>query len=262
MEPKDQLTRLARIQELALGIRAAQATIDGAPGRIEEIEGRFRERNAEYVAVKDRHDELDADTKTRNAELTELDASRKKFMEDLMQVTNQREYAAMLKEIDQVKSSINEHEDAILKNMEELEQLKGEIEKHAAHIEEERKLVERERAEVEASVAASHETIETFGAERAGIEAELPAALVASVTRLEEQRQGYFMSRAEDGTCQSCYVRIRPQAFQEVRLGTAIHYCSNCKRMLYHGPVQPPAADNAAPAAPADTGAATDASSA
>ena len=56
MEIRDQLFRLVRIQEIAQETRAARALVDGAPARIEQIEGHFRERNAEYVAVKQRFD--------------------------------------------------------------------------------------------------------------------------------------------------------------------------------------------------------------
>ena len=44
------------------------------------------------------------------------------------------------------------------------------------------------------------------------------------------------MARAEECTCQACYVRIRPQAFQEIRQGLRIHTCGNCKRLLFHPP--------------------------
>ena len=36
--------------------------------------------------------------------------------------------------------------------------------------------------------------------------------------------------------CQSCFVRVRPQGFQEIKLAIKVHTCSNCKRLLYHEP--------------------------
>ncbi|MDX1388931.1 MAG: hypothetical protein R3344_07050, partial [Acidobacteriota bacterium] len=57
--------------------------------------------------------------------------------------------------------------------------------------------------------------------------------LLASLRRIEANRQGVFMARAEDGSCQLCYVRIRPQAFQEIKLASEVHVCSQCRRFLY-----------------------------
>ena len=81
-------------------------------------------------------------------------------MEDLMQVKNQREYAAMLNEIDTVKAQISGHEEAILRDMEEIEKLKVELADQEQHIATEREAVAKERAEVEAS------TLSTFDVRR------------------------------------------------------------------------------------------------
>ena len=145
MQARDQLTRLLRIQELALTTRAAQKIVEGAPGRIDQIEAHFRERNAEYVAVQDQFDELKRDQTTRTGELSGLEDQRNKYMEDLMGVKNQREYATMLREIDTVKAEIAGHEDAILKDMEGIERLTGELVTHEAHIKEERAAVPAEK---------------------------------------------------------------------------------------------------------------------
>jgi predicted nucleic acid-binding Zn-ribbon protein len=142
----------------------------------------------------------------------------------------------MLKEIDSVKSEISEHEDAIINDMEEIESVKTELATHEEHIKAERIQVARERTEVEVSVTQAGETITRLDDERAGIESELPSALVAGIRRIEAGRQGLFMSKADDGVCQSCFVRVRPQGFQEVKLALKIHYCSNCKRLMFHEP--------------------------
>jgi uncharacterized protein len=232
-ETKRQLESLLRIQELALEIQAARAVVEGAPAKLEEAEARFRERNAEYVEFKERYDAIDADRRARNLELATLEDAKKKFQDSLMQVKNQREYAAVLKEIDAVKANIGDHDDAILKSMEEVEVLKGELEARAAHIESERAIVEKERSEIEAAVAAALAIVETATSTRAEIEASLPADLVANLRRVEEGRRGVFLVKAERESCSACHVRIRPQVYQEIRQASKIHVCGNCKRYLY-----------------------------
>jgi predicted nucleic acid-binding Zn-ribbon protein len=240
---KEQLVRLLRIQELADGIREAKVIVDEAPGKIEEIEGHFRERNAEYVAIKERYDALNLDQKTRSGELTELEEKRKKLMDDLMQVQNQSEYAAMLKQIDSVKAQIADNEDAILKDMEEIEKLTGELQTHEEHIKEERETVEAERSRVEAEAQKANDLIKAQTAEREEVESELPPRMVKVVRQLELTRQGIFLTKAENGTCGCCFVRVRPQVFQEIKQATVVHTCSSCRRYLYHEPALRPPAD-------------------
>jgi predicted nucleic acid-binding Zn-ribbon protein len=238
---RDQLTQLLRIQEIVLKVRAARKTDSDAPGRLQEIEERFCERNAEYVAVKERYDALDADQQKRSDDLLDLEEHKTKYMADLMQVQNQREYAAMLKEIDAVKSQIAQNEEAILSDLEEIEQVKTDLASHEEHIQEERKLVEKESTAVHAEAEQARKTMDELDEERRKVEAELPRNLVATVRRLEAGRGGVFLSEAIDGTCQSCYVRVRPQVFQEIRRSLKLHTCSNCRRLLYHEPTLRPA---------------------
>ncbi len=234
MEVKEQLARLVRIQELVLEVQRARALVDDAPAKVEGIEARFRERNAEYVALKERYDALEADRQSRSVELRTLEEDRKKFQDALMQVQNQREYAAVLKEIDVVKSRISEHEEAILKAMEEIEKLKGELEVFTEHIEKERSAVGREVAEVESAVDAAKKSIEACESERAELEVELPQPLIAAVRRVEEGRRGLFLAKvSKDATCTACHVRVRPQVYQEIRQAQRIHTCGSCKRFLY-----------------------------
>ena len=272
MEAKAQLERLLRIQELALGIRAAQKVVDEAPTRIEEIEAHFRERNAEYVAVKAQLDDVELDQKTRTGELAQLEDQRDKYKAGMLEVKNQREYAAMLKEIDSVNDQIAGNEEAILKDMEALEKLRGEMTTHEAHIKTEREVVERDRKEVEAAAKTADVSCRELTTERGSLEKDLPRSLRAAIEKLELRRQGVFLSQADNGTCMSCFVRIRPQMFQEIKLAKKVHTCGNCRRYLYFQPAvaalpagEPAAETNGsseapkdAPASPASEGGASD----
>lgn len=229
-----QLRLLVQIQKLALEIAADRAVIEGAPARTEEIEAHFRERNIEYVAIKDRHDEIQADQKARAERVKELEAQRDKFKANLMQVKNQREYTAVLQEIDSTTGEISVNEEAILRNMEELETLTGELKSHEEHINTERENVAREKAEIEQQVAVATERVGKLEAERVELESHLPASVVVSAQKLEANRQGVFISLVEGESCQSCFVRVRPQVVQEIKRGKKLHSCGNCKRFLYH----------------------------
>ena len=170
-----------------------------------------------------------------------------------MQVKNQKEYAALLKEIDSVKAQIGEHEDAILKDMEEIEKVKVDLASHEEHIQGEREAVSKERVDVESEAASVRKVIEKEMIERDSIAQELPGPIRTTVLKLEANRQGIFLSKTENGTCLSCFVRVRPQVFQEIRMSAKVHRCSNCNRYLYHEPsLRPATAEPAEPTGPQD----------
>ena len=124
----------------------------------------------------------------------------------------------------------------MLKDMEEIEKLKDELEQQEENIKDDRQAADSESAQVESEAGQARESIEQLTAERAKVESELPRVLLPTLRRLEETRQGIFLSKADKGVCQSCFVRVRPQVFQEIKLAAVVHTCSNCRRFLYHAP--------------------------
>lgn len=263
MKPIEQLRALVQAQELATAIREARAIVDGAPARIDQIEERFRERNAEYVAVRDRHEDVAQDQKTRQARVQELEELRDKYKQSLMQVSNQREYAAVLKEIDTVESEISGHEEAILKDMEELESLTGELKGHEEHIGRERKAVEKETAEIRQAADDAAQRIDALETRRREVESGLPGPLVEGTRALEQNRQGVFLAQVDnDGTCTACFVRVRPQVIQEIRRGAKIHNCGSCKRYLFHEAILANGEESSDASSPASASTASSASSA
>jgi hypothetical protein len=103
---------LVKIQELALEIQAAHAVVDGAPAKIEEAETRFRERNAEYVAIKALMPSMP--TVASNARAPSLERARH-YQDGLMRVKTSAS-TAVLKGNRRSQASIGDHE-AILASM-------------------------------------------------------------------------------------------------------------------------------------------------
>jgi hypothetical protein len=46
------------------------------------------------------------------------------------------------------------------------------------------------------------------------------------------------LAEVRDGCCTACNVRLRPQAYNEVRTSQAVVTCESCNRILYY--LEPP----------------------
>ena len=185
-----------------------------------EIEERFRERNAEYVAVKERHDALDADQRKRSGELTELESSQDvKYMDDLMQ----RQQPARVRGDAQgdrrrqgPRSPRTKRRSS--RTWKRSSSVKGELETHASHIQEERKIVESESAEVQSEADAATKQIgELEHGAGPGRVAIFPRRSSLRSAGSRAAARASSSPRPIDGTCQSCFVRVRPQVFQEIK---------------------------------------------
>ena len=149
-----------------------------------------------------------------------------------MEVKTNKEYTAMLHEIESVEREIRALEDQVLEEMERGENLVAEIkreegaftaaeERHRGDV---RALEERERA---LGQTAAERT-----SERDAIAATLPEAVLELFQRVARLR-GSAVAEARDGMCQTCHVKLRLQMFVEVKRNDALMQCPACQRVLY-----------------------------
>jgi predicted nucleic acid-binding Zn-ribbon protein len=109
--------------------------------------------------------------------------------------------------------------------------------------------VARERAALEEETVRLRAELERVERERTEVVAHLSPTLLATYDTLIHGRRGLAVVEARDQLCTACHVRLRPQVFNEIRRGDAIHQCGSCQRILYfvHGREAAPTA--AAPGA-------------
>jgi hypothetical protein len=153
-------------------------------------------------------------------------------------VKTNKEYTAMLHEIEGVEREIRAREDLVLAEMEKAEGLEGTVrrEEQVFKAEEERHREERKRlGEEEQKLRAQ---AEVHRKERETVAAGIPADLLARFQRVAKLR-GVAMAEVKDGVCQVCHLKLQPQMFVELKRNDEITECPACQRILYYEPPVP-----------------------
>src|SRR5688572_27201352 len=121
------LDGLIRLQAVESELRRTDGALAEIPGRQAELEARLA---AERGRLDTLRGSLDTSQKTRKREegtLQDLEAKRSKYKGQLMEVKTNKEYTAMLHEIEGVEREIRSREDLILAEMESAETLTAEL---------------------------------------------------------------------------------------------------------------------------------------
>jgi hypothetical protein len=150
-----------------------------------------------------------------------------------MDVKTNKEYTAMLHEIEGVEREIRAREDQVLAEMERAENLgtgvKSEEEAFKSaeerHRTESRVLDERGRT--------LQEQVGRLSQERDAIAATVPEELLALFQRVARLR-GAAVAEARDGMCQACHLKLRLQMYAELKRNEAIVQCPGCNRILFY----------------------------
>ncbi len=165
-------------------------------------------------------------------ELAGKQGELKKLQEQMMAIKTNKEYDALVSQIDNVKAAISEKETLLLETIERIEKLDGEIgelEKKAKDI--------RERNSKELSIL--QEKMDSVGSkigikegERSNIAVRVPKRVMMVYERVRKVRGGTVVVPVRKRACGACYKALSPHRIQELKRNDQIIVCDNCGRLL------------------------------
>jgi predicted nucleic acid-binding Zn-ribbon protein len=224
---------LISLQDLDQQIGSLQKQVSDVPVKVAALQeelARLREARETRVA---RSQEVAKRRRTIEGEVELQRTKLARLRDQLMAVKTNKEYTAMLHEIQTVEGQIRAEEDKVLDCMEEAEQLEGEL-KRAEQSEKAR------AAEIEAAIRTLEAGVPALAAEVTKLDGEkrlheerVGAELLGRYRQLSEYRRGLALAEARDELCSACHVRIRPQVYADLRRSEDIFYCDSCNRILF-----------------------------
>jgi predicted nucleic acid-binding Zn-ribbon protein len=153
----------------------------------------------------------------------------------LPQIKTQREYLAVLKEVDTAKKQIKELGDQVAAKDRDLEALnadKGEKDGELAALSEQ---TAARQAEIDAAAAKLEAGLADHGRQRDELTGKLPVALRKRYDMLLERRNGQAVVEARNGACLGCHMHLPPQLFNRLFVAKEVQNCPHCNRLLYLG---------------------------
>ena len=231
MDPN--LERLIRLQDLCLAIEEQAKILSAVPGRMQDLEQSLARHRADVAKSRDQLAELQKQRRKLEGDLQAVEARVAKYQGQLMEVKTNKEYTAMLHEIDRVKEERGSIETSILQSMDVAEGVEAGIRLKEAGLAEEQRRVADAMARLKQEEQAALERKASLEGDRSRVEAELPPDLVAEFSRIARARGSVAVARIIDGLCQGCSVRIQPRIVQQIRRNEGIFRCDSCKRFLY-----------------------------
>jgi predicted nucleic acid-binding Zn-ribbon protein len=154
-----------------------------------------------------------------------------------MDVKTNKEYTAMLHEIEGVEREIRSREDQILADMERAESLTAEVKREEALF---KSVEEKGRADekaLDAKAAQLQAEAKRATEERDRAATSVPEEAMELFQRVAKLR-GAAVSAAEAGMCTLCHVKLRPQMWVDLKKSEEVIQCPACSRILFYvGPV-------------------------
>jgi predicted nucleic acid-binding Zn-ribbon protein len=234
-----EIEKLVHLQSAESRLRRVETEVADVPKRRAQLDEALA---AERARLENARGLLATSQKTRRqleSELQDQETKRSRYKAQLMEVKTNKEYTAMLHEIEAVEREIRAREDRVLEEMERAESLQAAVKAEELALKEgaERHRVESQALDQRAAQLA-HEA-EQLSSERDAVAVTLAETSRDLFRRLAKLRGVALAGATSDETCGMCHVKLPPQMALDARKNEAILQCPACQRILYCEPPPP-----------------------
>lgn len=241
------LDTILELQRAMLDLREAERRLSGIPDWMRELHEEHKTRLAEIATLEQAAETAAKERRAAEAITADAQEKLKKYQQQINKVSNQREYGALLQEIDTVKRQITTSEEQAFSSLEGSEQAQKEL---AAKREAFQELDQRYASEVARWEAEKPGILQQAGSLKQRIAAcreQLPRNVVSQFERILDRNPSgatapvRLMERPggrgpREWHCGACNYRVRPQVVVEIRNSGSLVQCESCKRILFLEP--------------------------
>jgi predicted nucleic acid-binding Zn-ribbon protein len=229
----DQLKCLIEYQKIEDKKNQLMRSYEEGPRRIAELEkefeyfeGQFFSKNEEWDNAKKAHREIEQ-------EMEDLRGRMGRQKTRLNEVKTNKEYQAILKEIEETKKDVSKNEESALELMDKIEILGREVAELEKDLSERRSVLEEQRAVLLRESGELKARLDRLEEIRQQVRDRVKPDLLRKTDFLFTKQAGIAVSAVENGVCKVCHMNIPPQKFIELQRDENILQCPHCHRFLY-----------------------------
>jgi predicted nucleic acid-binding Zn-ribbon protein len=230
---REQLELLWELQKIDLTLKRIKEERDRFPKEMKKLDER---QNIEKEKIQKEREKIESLEKERRQKERNLNTEQEKIKRAegrMFEVKTNKEYQALLSEIETIKEATSREEEEILQILEEIDELKKDLLKREKEVTTTLEKIERERKKIQEKMDQGEGLWKEQKERREVLSKQLESGLFKLYNTLKEKRQGVGVVNVKGETCQGCFVNIPPQMFIEVQKTNALIRCPNCNRILY-----------------------------
>ena len=227
-----ELEALLELQRCDARLMDAQRKRDDIPRRREALKAALQAARAVHEQAKKDLDAARLARRGHEKEIEVIQSEGAKLDRQLLDVKTNKEYTAMLHEIQLLKTKRGDRETQVLECFEREEALQARAKKSEQEIADEEKRIRAGEADFDKESAVLDQAIHSIRTDRDQIKPRVPATLLSRYDRLASSRNGVAVAEVRKAACGACFTALTPQAMQEVRRNDAVMTCEQCGRLL------------------------------
>ncbi len=231
---EQQLGVLIQLQEIDLKVRRLTEQQKRFPELLAGFEQRRTRNKEELEQSKEALQTAQKNKRDRDKDLEAGAQKVEKLKARTSEIKTNKEYTALLKEIETAEKENKVIEDEILVLMEKIDKAASQIGAAETRAREEEAAIAADQKEQEAAFARVEEELKAAVEERKAAAGRVQPPFLSLYQKLAESKAGMALAEARGEACSGCYMSIPPQVFVNVKKNESVINCPHCGRILYY----------------------------
>ncbi|MDD5005667.1 MAG: C4-type zinc ribbon domain-containing protein [Candidatus Omnitrophica bacterium] len=228
-----EIKKLVKLQEIDTQLYSLNREKEEKPKILERLQSEFEQKKQILKENEEKSKALLLKRKDKEGQLAVKEEDIKKLQAKLYTLKTNKEYSALLTEINGVKMDKSLLEEEILKMFDEQDGLRQELEKLQIVVKEEEGKFNEEKQKILSRVKEIEAQIADLESKRAVAEKEVDARILSQYNRIIKGKESLALVKVVNDSCQGCYMNVPPQVINEIKMNDKLIFCEMCARILY-----------------------------
>jgi len=203
------------------------------PLRMNQLDEAFNKYNQVFADNKKKYEEITAQHKELEAKLKKGLDILNKAKDRLGEVKTNKEYQAILKEIENGEVKNSEIETEIIFLLEEIDKSKTNLQVEEKAKEQYEHQYQIEKLKLKNDIDSLDEKILACTEQYHRLIENIPKDLIKRYEMIKAQNNGTAVVSVWKGVCGGCHMNIPPQLYNELQKSDDLFSCPNCNRIIY-----------------------------
>jgi hypothetical protein len=224
---------IIELQRLDTEIHNASLVLEGIPRLVQDVDKRIQATTKLVADAKDKMSQNQKKRRDLETEVKDLKVQIGKYKRQLNEVKTNKEYTALLHEIEESQRRIDTFEEAIIAEMLAADDVEEEI-KAALHRQgQEEEVLKKEKIILDEKLKETEARFAALDKEREALLPRIPREQIRLYEAIYQKKGGTALSPVTGDFCAMCHMRVRPQMLNEIRDRVKVILCEACGRILY-----------------------------
>ncbi len=228
------IDRLKDLQQTDLLIHRLRQRLNEIPGQIDQLKDSFKRETERLANLEKKVKKESVELKETELEIASLEEEIKKCQRRLMEVKTNREYSALVAEIDGLKKEISKREEEAILLMDSVNLVKKEFKEEEKKVEKEKAALTKKIKELTLEAEKTREALLEEEKRRPVLASAVSREVLTAYERiLSVKPDRRALVGVKDGTCQGCHTRLPTITLDQLYKGRDLVFCEGCNRILF-----------------------------